>query len=380
MPPNTIFIVLTLAAAGLLYWWYNSRQTSGGGGGKAVLATHTRDLTKEAEAHKLDPVIGRNEEIERVIHILSRRTKNNPLLLGEPGVGKTAIVEGIARRIAAGEVPDHLKNKRVLALDLGGLISGTKYRGEFEERMKSLTDEIETMKDQIILFIDELHMLEQAKGAEGAMNASDILKPALSRGELHAIGATTWKEYERFIRPDDALDRRFQPVVIGEPSDAATLEILQGIKDGYEKFHGVRYDDDALATAVKASKELIKDRFLPDKAIDLIDEAGAKASIEAGSRTSHALGLLHAAGEAATTKPPALVDTENRLLEELKHLRRLEETVTDEPGLSDIRSRLEKLAAERLRLDRSRPKPAGTTPTVTSEDIESIAKEWVGRT
>jgi ATP-dependent Clp protease ATP-binding subunit ClpA len=285
----------------LYYWWYAKHHTDDGGvssrGGKGgVLNKYTHDLSKDADDGKLDIVIGRDEEIERVIHILSRRLKNNPLLLGEPGVGKTAVVEGIARKIAEGDVPPTLKGKRVLGLDLGALIGGTKYRGEFEERMKALTNEIKMRAKEIILFIDEVHMVEQAKGAEGAINVSDILKPALARGELHMIGATTWKEYEQYIKPDDALNRRLQPVIIGEPSEEATLHILKGIKSMYEEYHHVQYEDAALLAAVHLAKTYIKDRFLPDKAIDLIDEAGAKVSIEAGRGMRHAMGLLHAAG------------------------------------------------------------------------------------
>ncbi|TAL19146.1 ATP-dependent Clp protease ATP-binding subunit [Patescibacteria group bacterium] len=377
MATTQIFIVLVLALAGLLYWWYNSRQRAGGGFKGTVLQTYTRDLTKEAEAKALDPVIGRAEEIDRVIHILSRRTKNNPLLLGEPGVGKTAVVEGIARRIAAGDVPDNLRDKRVLALDLGGLISGTKYRGEFEERMKKLTDEIKGTARRIILFIDEVHMIEQAKGAEGAMNVSDILKPALSRGELQAIGATTWKEYEHLIKPDDALNRRFQPVIVGEPSEEATLQILRGIKEVYEAHHGVVFDDAALLAAVKLSKKFIKDRYLPDKAIDLMDEAGAKVSIEAAHNAKHAMGLLHAAGAAVATRGQTLSEEEKRLRDELEHLKALESELTEEAELTEIRSRLEHLvgAMEKLR----RKELTAARPTVSAADIREIVAEWIGK-
>ncbi len=379
MPGNTIFIVFVLAAAGVLYWWYSSRQSGDGGASKKgpILGTYTRDLTKDAEAHKLDPVIGRSEEIDRLIHILTRRSKNNPLLLGEPGVGKTAVVEGIARRIAAGDVPEQLKGKRILALDLGGLISGTKYRGEFEERMKKLTDEIRVMASQVILFIDEVHMIEQAKGAEGAMNVSDILKPALSRGELHAIGATTWKEYEALIKPDDALNRRFQPVIVGEPSDEAALQILRGIKGGYESHHQVLYDDAALVAAVRLSKERIKDRFLPDKAIDLIDEAGAKVSIETAHGTKHALGLLHAAGAKAS---PADVARERAMVgEELVHLKALEAAASSENEIAEMRGRMEHLAEALAALEARQGEIAsGKTPVVTAKDIEGIVDEWTG--
>nr|MBP9748988.1 ATP-dependent Clp protease ATP-binding subunit [Patescibacteria group bacterium] len=305
------FVFLLLGAIGLLYWWYTTRGAGSPGAHGSVLETYTKDLTELARQKKVDPVIGRSEEIDRVIHILTRRTKNNPLLIGEPGVGKTAIVEGIACRIAAGDVPEQLKNKRVLMLDLGGLISGTKYRGEFEARMKRLTNEIQVLARIVILFIDEVHMIEQAKGTEGAMNVSDILKPALSRGELQAIGATTWTEYERYIQSDDALNRRFQPVIVGEPSAEATLDILRGVRLLYETYHHVAYTEEALQAAVSLSEKRIHNRFLPDKAIDLIDEAGAKVSIDATHHAKHALGLLHAAG-AATASRTAFLSVELR--------------------------------------------------------------------
>lgn len=308
--PNTqtLIVALILIVAGGLYWYWNIQKKSSGG--KAVLQTYTRDLTASAEAGKLDAVIGRDEEIERVIHILSRRTKNNPLLLGEPGVGKTAIVEGIAKRIISGDVPETIKGKRVLSLDLGALIGGTKYRGEFEERLKRLTEEIEGMSANIILFVDEVQMIEQAKGGEGALNISDIIKPPLSRGELHMIGATTWHEYEQFIKPDDALNRRLQPVIVGEPKEEDALAILRGIKGAYEEFHKVRYSDDAITSAVTLSKEYIKDRFLPDKAIDLIDEAGAKVAIEGSRQARGAMGVIHGAGAAVSGKKAARPENE----------------------------------------------------------------------
>lgn len=303
--PNTqtLIIIAILLISGGLYWYLNNQRKSGTGG-KTVLQAYTKDLTASAKAGHLDVVIGRNEEIDRVIHILSRRTKNNPLLLGEPGVGKTAIVEGIAKRIIAGEVPDTIKNKRLLSLDLGALIGGTKYRGEFEERLKRLTQEIEGLSANIILFVDEVQMIEQAKGGEGALNISDIIKPPLSRGELHMIGATTWHEYEQFIKLDDALNRRLQPVIVGEPKEDDALAILRGTKGAYEEFHKVRYSDEAISAAVSLSKKYIKDRFLPDKAIDLIDEAGAKVSIEGSQLSRGALGVLHSAGAAAKKKSP----------------------------------------------------------------------------
>ncbi|MBN2531424.1 MAG: ATP-dependent chaperone ClpB [Spirochaetales bacterium] len=249
-----------------------------------VLDRYCRDLTALARREKLDPVIGRDDEIRRIIQVLSRRTKNNPVLIGEPGVGKTAIVEGLARRVVSGDVPDSLKNKRVLALDLGALVAGAKYRGEFEERLKAVIKEIIESNGQIILFIDELHTLVGAGAAEGAMDASNLLKPALARGELRAIGATTLDEYRKHIEKDPALERRFQQVYTAEPSVEDTIAILRGIKERYEVHHGVRIKDEAIIAAAVLSDRYITSRFLPDKAIDLIDEAASKLKIEIESQ------------------------------------------------------------------------------------------------
>jgi ATP-dependent Clp protease ATP-binding subunit ClpB len=247
------------------------------------LARYTRDLTEQARRGKLDPVIGRDEEIRRVMQVLSRRTKNNPVLIGEPGVGKTAIVEGLAERIVSGDVPEGLKNKRVVSLDLGAMLAGAKYRGEFEDRLKAVLKEIEESSGQIILFIDELHTLIGAGAAEGAMDASNMLKPALARGELRAIGATTLNEYRKHIEKDPALERRFQPVFVGEPTVEDTIAILRGLKERYEVHHGVRIKDSAIVAAATLSHRYITDRFLPDKAIDLIDEAAASLRIQIDS-------------------------------------------------------------------------------------------------
>ena len=248
-----------------------------------ALQKYGRDLNDLARSNKLDPVIGRDEEIRRVLQVLSRRTKNNPVLIGEPGVGKTAIAEGIAHRIISGDVPETLKTKRIVALDMGALVAGTQFRGQFEERIKAVVKEVQESAGEIILFIDELHLLVGAGRAEGSMDAANILKPALARGELHAIGATTLDEYRKYIEKDAALERRFQPVLVAEPNEEDSISILRGLKERYEVHHGVRITDGAIVAAVQLSNRYITDRFLPDKAIDLIDESASKLRIEIDS-------------------------------------------------------------------------------------------------
>ena len=382
MPPfiqsliaNPWILIILAALAGLYLLWRSRRQEFRGMGGAAILGQYTRDLTADARAGKIGAVIGRTEETERVIHILSRKTKNNPILLGEPGVGKTAIVEGLVRRVATGDVPENLKDKKVLALDLGGMISGTKYRGEFEERVKKLLAEIIKEKRSIILFIDEVHMIVQAKGTEGALNVSDILKPALARGDLQTIGATTQKEYEQFIRPDDALDRRFQPVIVNEPKAGDALQMLRGIKVAYEKHHRVKFDDEALRAAVELSSKYIKTRYLPDKAIDLIDEAGAKVGIEASHDAHHAVGLLHAAGSEKRNLKKQAHARKVELEQELAHIKKLEAEMKDESEVADVRKRVEHLISE---LSEIETETREAVPMVTAADIKKIVSDWVG--
>src|SRR6185437_6519448 len=297
-----------------------------------TLDAYGRDLTVLARENKLDPVIGRASEIERVIQILSRRTKNNPALIGEPGVGKTAIAEGLAQRVIKGDVPEPLRDKRVITLDLAGLVAGTKYRGEFEERMKRVMDEIRSATGEIILFIDELHTLVGAGAAEGAIDASNIIKPALARGELQCIGATTLNEFRKHIEKDSALERRFQPVLVGEPSVAETVEILKGLRDRYEAHHKVQITDEALAAAAKLSDRYITDRFLPDKAVDLIDEASSRVRLQ------------------ATLPPPAVRDLDAQLRRIVNEREAVVKTQEFEKAAS-IRDREEKLRLEKSKAE-----------------------------
>ncbi len=344
----------------------NNAQVNGGMGGSApgksktpTLDQYGRDLTALAKENAIDPVIGRSKEIERVIQILCRRTKNNPCLIGEPGVGKTAIAEGLALKIAKGEVPELLKDKRVVALDLTGMVAGTKYRGDFEERIRNAIEEVKKAQD-VILFIDELHTLIGAGAAEGAVDAANILKPSLARGELQVIGATTLDEYRKHIEKDAALERRFQPVTVGEPSEEEAMEILIGLRDKYEAHHKVKITDDAIVAAVKMSARYIADRFLPDKAIDLIDEAASRVRLR------------------SFTAPPDLKELEDKLrsLGEEKaaaiNAQEFERAAKLRDKEKEIRTTLE------TQKEDWKQQNAHSTSQVTTQDIAEIVSGWTG--
>jgi ATP-dependent Clp protease ATP-binding subunit ClpB len=323
-----------------------------------ALNKYAKNLNELARQGKLDPVIGRDEEIRRTLHILSRRTKNNPILVGEPGVGKTAIAEGIAHRIVNGDVPDNLKSKIIYALDMGLLIAGAKYKGEFEERLKAVVKEVSTSEGEIILFIDEIHTLVGAGGGEGAMDAANILKPALAKGDLRAVGATTLNEYQKFFEKDKALERRFQKVMIGEPSVEDAISILRGLKDRYETHHHVRIKDEAIIAAVELSSRYITDRFLPDKAIDLIDESAAKLRLEMNSM-------------------PEELDTLERQIRQLEIEREAIKRENDEAKLKELNTEIANLAVERdtLKAKWKEEKEVVEKIQATKERIENLKLE-----
>ena len=325
-----------------------------------TLDAYGRDLTQLAREAKLDPVIGRASEIERVIQILSRRTKNNPALIGEPGVGKTAIAEGLAQRVIKGDIPEPLRDKRVITLDLAGLVAGTKYRGEFEERMKRVMDEIRGAAGEIILFIDELHTLVGAGAAEGAIDASNIIKPALARGELQCIGATTLNEFRKHIEKDSALERRFQPVMVGEPSVEETIEILKGLRDRYEAHHKVQITDQALAAAAKLGDRYITDRFLPDKAVDLIDEAASRVRLQA-------------------TLPPAEIRDIDAQLRKIVAEKEAVVKAQEFDKAASLRDKEEKIRLEKARLEQDWQEKRAQSDKivkVTEEDVAYIVASW----
>ena len=327
-----------------------------GGDRPSALDLYSMDLTKMAAEGKLDPVIGREDEIRRVIQILSRRTKNNPCLIGEPGVGKTAVVEGLAARIAEGNVPDTIRDKRLMTLDLSGMVAGSKYRGEFEERIKKLISEVKS-DGRVLLFIDEIHTIIGAGGAEGALDASNILKPSLARGEIQVIGATTIDEYRKYIEKDAALERRFQPVMTNEPTEAETIEILKGLREAYEKHHQVTISDEALETAVKMSSRYINDRFLPDKAIDLIDEASAKVKLSSMTFTIE----IHQMSKQMDELQEAI---ENAIIS--GNMERASELQQDQKLLSSEMASLQRSAGRRNK----------RKVTVFSRDIADVVSSW----
>ncbi len=317
------------------------------GGSTPFLDSYATDFTAMARQGRLDPVVGREEEVRKLAQTLSRREKNNAILIGAPGVGKTAIVEALALRIVSHDVPDELWNKRVLALDVATLLSGTKYRGEFEERAKKIVAEIGASSRTIILFIDEVHAVVQSHGTEGAVNFSDILKPALARGDLQMVGATTTAEYEKYIKTDSSLERRFQPIEVSEPTEEQTIGILKGVKDKYREYHKVEFTDAALATAVKLSSELVKNRKLPDKALDALDESGAMVKVS-HVHTSIPLVLYQVAAE----KHPEAADIWKKIQE------------LDASGANEER---EKLEADLEKLG---------VVTVDSADVEKVIRDW----
>ncbi len=361
---NNLGVSLNKARQQVLQLLGSNEANNNSNGGSSGASTPTldslaRDLTVVAKEGSLDPVIGRNKEIQRVIEVLSRRTKNNPVLIGEPGVGKTAIAEGLAQQVINNEVPETLRGKRVMTLDMGTVVAGTKYRGEFEDRLKKVMDEIR-QAGNIILFIDELHTLIGAGGAEGAIDASNILKPSLARGELQCIGATTLDEYRKYIEKDAALERRFQPVQVDEPTEEESIQILKGLRDRYEAHHRVSITDDAIDASVKLSNRYISDRFLPDKAIDLIDEAGSKVRLR------------------SYTTPPNLKELEVKLdsIRKEKDAAVQSQEFEKAASLRDSEQRLREELEETKKTWKEKQGQENTEVTV--EDIAAVVSSWTG--
>ncbi|MBI4427040.1 MAG: ATP-dependent Clp protease ATP-binding subunit [Candidatus Magasanikbacteria bacterium] len=367
-----------------MYFFYKRRggettsfTTKNVGGGVGCLGGFAVDLTVLAREGKIDPVVGRAEEIMRVTQVLTRRTKNNVILAGPPGVGKTAIVEGLAMGIVTGDVPQVLRNKRILSLRVSELLAGTKYRGEFEQRVKKIVDEIRISNRTIILFIDEIHTVMQTRGAEGAVNFSDILKPALARGDLQLIGATTEKEYNEFIAPDESVARRFQMVLVDEPTVAETIQILHGIKKNYETFHQVKFTDEAIEAAARLSHEYIKGRRLPDKAIDVMDEAAAMVNVKEGLPVDHAVALLHGAAGKVSGNKSDLSEEMARLQKELVSLHSQEEKTQDEKALVSVRKKIVDKVKEIEEYSAAQKGDQGWIE-VGVEHIKEVVADWVG--
>ena len=335
------------------------------------------DMTQKAREGGVDPVVGRESEIDRVIHILSRRRKNNPLLIGPAGVGKTAIVEGLALKLATDDIPSNLKGKKLWVLNITELLSGTKYRGEFEKRVQGLITQIQAANRSIILFIDEIHMLVQTKGTEGAVNFTDVLKPALARGDLQLVGATTTKEYEEFIKPDETLERRFQLVTVDEPNVEDAITILLGVKVNYEDYHDVEIDDAAVKAAVRLSHEYIKNRRLPDKAIDLIDEASATVKVRENSAPESAIALLHHASYRTRCEFDECPRELMKLKEELSELKNRENERNTSAQLEKMRKREVEIVTKIEAIEKDLSKKEGR-PNVTEKDIKKIVAMWAG--
>jgi len=373
----SFLVIILLLIGGIIYYFYGKKGLpvfSFKGSATPILDTFTVDLTKLAKENKIDPIIGRENEISRATQILTRRTKNNPLLIGDPGVGKTAIIEGIALRIVKKEVPEILQNKRVLSLQVSSIIAGTKYRGEFEERAKKIINEITRAGRSIILFIDEIHTVMQSKGAEGAVNFSDILKPALARGDLQLIGATTNDEYEKNIKSDESLERRFQIIIVKEASIEEAIKILNGIKNKYEEWHNVCFTDESIKAAVYLADKFIKERKLPDKAIDLIDEAAAMTKIREIKVPSALL-------KEAAMKVQGQYDEKRKTIENLeKKIEDLSSKLNQqlkEGEKINLKKELENTTLEREKIEFTILETSGRA-TVDTDDIKKVVADWTG--